>query len=40
VDQRPGVLRLMRQSVAATPSDRLGKGEPDVLHYSFQAHTV
>ncbi len=32
--------RFMRHSVAATASEHIGKGEPDVLHYSFQAHTV
>jgi hypothetical protein len=39
-NRRPDVLRFMRQLMAATSSDHIGKGEPDVLHYSFQAHTV
>jgi len=39
-DQKPDVLHFMRQSAATTTSDVIGTGAPDVLHYSFQAHTL
>jgi hypothetical protein len=38
--QRPDALRFMRRSMEVTAWEHYGKGKPDVLHYSFQAHTV
>jgi len=40
INHRPDALHFMRQSVQQPRSHSLGKGEPNVLHYSFQAHTV